>query len=544
MPVDLAARDRALLFGDPVPAPGDAVVHFEHGLARFGGEEAVTLGDAEQVLATFVYRHGGKLMLPAVLGTDYWPYGAPADGLTLDRLKTSDWARARDSMIDELREAARALVARHRERRSAKAVPCAPDTAGMKAVAEGFPHAPTEDQARAIEAVLADMAKGVPMERLLIGDVGFGKTEVAIRALAAAALSGQAAILAAPTTVLVRQHARTLRERLEPAGIGVAELSRLVSGDAREEALARIASGEAQVIVGTAALLSGDAPLPRPALVVIDEEQRFGLEQKDALRDLAPGAHVLAMSATPIPRSLAAAEIGILDIGLVAMPPEGRQPVETTLVAHDEDAILEAIETEVARGGQCFVVVPRIEAAEALDAALSARADGWTHVLAHGQLGDEDLEDAMIRFAAGEAEVLLSTTIVESGLDVGRANTMVVVDADLLGLAQLHQLRGRVGRAGGAARMVMTTRLDLMAEAVAEVAGDAGAEEAPGQAALARLRAFAGMDEVGAGFRIARIDRDMRGFGDIAGTEQSGHVSRLGLGLYAHVLRGVAGEAA
>jgi transcription-repair coupling factor (superfamily II helicase) len=534
---DADARDRALLFGDEAPVPGDAVVHFEHGLARFGGEETVTLGDETQTLTTFVYRHGGKLMLPAALGTDYWPYGAPADGLTLDRLKTDDWSRARDAMIEELRDAARTLIAQHAERRGHGAAACIPDASGMAAVAEGFGHTPTEDQSRAIDAVLGDMARETPMDRLLIGDVGFGKTEVAIRALAAAALSGHAAVLAAPTTVLARQHAETLRTRFEPAGIKVVEISRLVTGAARENALAGITSGSAKVVVGTAAVLAKDIDVPRPALVVIDEEQRFGLEQKDALRALSPGGHVLAMTATPIPRSLAAAEIGILDISVVATPPKARAPVETVLTAHDEDTVLDAIEAEVARGGQCFVVAPRIDAAEALDQTLRARDAGWSHALAHGQVGEDDLEDAMLRFAAGETDVLVSTTIVESGLDIGRANTMVVVDADLLGLAQLHQLRGRVGRGGGAARMVMTTRLDLAAETVATMTEDLDVEAPPDVEAVVRLRSFAQTDEVGAGFRIARIDRDLRGFGDIAGTDQSGHASRLGIGLYAHVLR-------
>jgi transcription-repair coupling factor (superfamily II helicase) len=511
-------RDRALLFGDEALRPGDAVVHFEHGLARYGGEETVELGDAAQVLTTFEYRHGGKLMVPAEEGRDFWPFGAPADDLMLDRLKTDDWVKRRDEMIAELRAGADRLLEEGRARRARVARPLVPDAEAYAALAAAFPHDETEDQARAIASVLADLARDVPMDRLLVGDVGFGKTEVAIRAAAAAALSGHQVVMAAPTTVLARQHAETLRARFE--GIELAEISRLTEPAARAAILRAVAEGAARIVVGTQALLAEDVAFADPALVIVDEEQKFGAEQKRALRALSPGAHVLSLTATPIPRSLAAAEVGLLDVSVLATAPGGRRPVETRVRAPDPGAMRAAITRETARGGQCFVVCPRIEDLDRVERML-AELDGVELLVAHGQMDEDALEDRVMRFMAGEADVLLSTAIVESGLDNPRANTMVVWAADGFGLAQLHQLRGRVGRGRVAARML------LMSEADADD---------PEDAAAARLAAFAEMSEIGAGFRIARKDREMRGFGELDGEEQSGQLSRLGIGLYRHVL--------
>ena len=516
----LSDRDRRLLFGDEALREGDAVVHFEHGLARYGGRTTVEVEGTAQDLTVFVYRHGGKLMLPAVEGRDFWLYGAPADDVQLDRLDAGDWTARRDAMIAELQAAADGLVDADRARRAQRARPLSPDADRLAAVEAGFPHAATADQDRAVAAVLDDLGRTVPMNRLLIGDVGYGKTEVALRAVAAAALAGRQAVLAAPTTVLARQHATTLRDRLDPLGVAVVELSRLTAGADRDDALAQIASGAAQVVVGTHALLGEDVAFADLALTVIDEEQKFGRAQKAGLRALAPGCHVLGMTATPIPRSLAAAEIGLVDVSVLATPPAARHPVETRIARPAPDALRDAVAAEVARGGQAFVVCPRIADLARVAEVLAGTADVG-HVVAHGQLPEDEMDARVQRFMDGDVDVLLSTTIVESGLDNPRANAMVVCDAETFGLTQLHQLRGRIGRADVPARMLLLSETDPDAE----------------DDAARRLAAFAEMSEPGCGFRLARADRDLRGFGELDGEAQSGQVSRLGLGLYRHVLR-------
>ena len=524
----LSERDHDLLFGSDTLEPGDAVVHFDHGLARYGGTETVEIEGTSQQMTVFVYRNGGKLMLPAEEGRDFFPYGAPAADLTLDRLNAGDWVARRDEMIAELHDSADRLVEEDRARRAHTARPLVPDAERMEAFAATFPHAETGDQSRAIAAVLGDMAHDVPMNRLLIGDVGFGKTEVAVRAVAAAVLAGHQAILAAPTTVLARQHVETLRARLASIGAEVAELSRLTPAGERDAVLAAVASGAAQVVVGTSALLGDGVCFADLALTVIDEEQKFGREDKIALRALCPGCHVLSLTATPIPRSLAAAEVGLVDVSVLAEAPNARQPVETRIAPPSAELLRETVLEEVARGGQAFVVCPRIGDLDAVSGMIDADGDGPSHVVAHGQLSEDELEARMLRFMGGEVDVLLSTSIVESGLDNPRANAMVVCGAERFGLTQLHQLRGRIGRGDAKARMLLLTEVDL---------------HDPEDEAAHRLAAFRDMSAMGDGFRIARRDRDIRGFGELDGDEQSGQLSRLGIGLYRHILRGrVAGD--
>jgi transcription-repair coupling factor (superfamily II helicase) len=517
----LSDRDRTLLFGPDTPEPGEAVVHFEHGLARWDGETEIEVDGETQRFITLVYRNGGKLMLPADEARDVWRYGAPAEDVTLDRLRAGDWVQRRDEMIAELREGADHLLAADRARRARHPPACAPDAAGMARFAEGFPHRLTEDQTRAVQAVLDDMAAEVPMNRLLIGDVGFGKTEVALRAAAAAVLTGHQAALVAPTTILARQHADEIRARMASIGAEVVELSRLTGPAERRDALARLASGEAAVAVGTSSLLSEDVAFAALALVLIDEEQKFGTEQKARLRRLTEGAHVLGMTATPIPRSLALAEVGLLDLSVVATPPEGRLAVETRVAKPSAEALCEAVTAERARGGQVYVVCPRVAGLDAVEAVL--RKGGVDFATAHGQLDEDALEDRMERFRRGEVDVLLATSIVESGLDAPRANAMVVLDPEMFGLAQLHQLRGRIGRGDRQAQLLLLTEIDM--------------DDPDDDEAAARLRAFLDHSALGCGFEIARRDRDLRGFGELDGEEQAGHTSRLGIGLYRHVLR-------
>ncbi|SEQ74858.1 transcription-repair coupling factor (superfamily II helicase) [Loktanella sp. DSM 29012] len=517
----LTDRDHDLLFGDDKLEPGDAVVHFEHGLARYGGQFETDLGDTQQTLTTFVYRHDGKMMLPARVGHDFWPYGAPAENLTLDRLNSDDWVKRRDEMIVELRQSAENMVAADQARRRAQASSVAVPNGMLDDFVAAFPHEMTVDQIRATDAVFADLQRTTPMNRMLVGDVGFGKTEVALRAAAAAALTGHQVVIAAPTTVLARQHFETFAQRFHETDITVAELSRLTDPAQRQELLSGLASGDVGIVVGTQALLDDAIAFTHLGLLIIDEEQRFGEDDKAQLRDLTDGLHVLSMTATPIPRTLATAEVGLIDVSVLATAPQNRQPVETQVQACDVDRMLAAIATETARGGQCYIVCPRISDVEELDAAFTDRDAAFSHVVAHGQMADADMAETMFSFMSGQVDVLISTTIVESGLDNARANTMVVWDADRFGLAQLHQLRGRIGRSHVQARMLLMTAIDRQDDSDANV----------------RLSAFAEMTEIGAGFRIARKDRDIRGFGNLDGTEQSGQMSRLGIGLYRHILK-------
>ena len=527
--------DYDFLFDHGPLEPGDAVVHFEHGLARFDGIETIEVPDgeggaAEQRLMRLGYRDGGTLMLPEHEMEHVWRYGAPAGNLTLDRLKAGDWVKRRDELIVELKEAARELAREYRARRGRPAPVVAPD-GRMAAFERGFPFEETAHQRHAIERVLSELATPAPMDRVVIGDVGFGKTEVALRAVAAVAFSGLQAAIAVPTTVLAEQHARTFRERLAPHGVGIVTLT----GEADEAVEAALADGTAQVVIGTHALLSRDIAFADLALVVIDEEQKFGMEAKRALRALGSGErglHVLAMTATPIPRTLAAAEVGLVDVSVVAEAPKDRLPVETSVEEVDgergREAMLAAIRREIERGGQAYVVCPRIEGIEGRDED-GAEAEGvadWLEgldarvELAHGRLPAQEIERSMLAFMDGEADVLLATSIIESGIDNPRANTMVVWNADRFGLAQLHQLRGRIGRSRVPATLTLLTQRDLKAE--------------PDLAK--RLDAFRAMSQLGAGFAVARKDQELRGFGTLSGEDQSGQVSRLGIELYRHLM--------
>ena len=515
------ARDMdALLFDTSSISEGDAVVHLEHGLAKFVGHSQIEVDGETQSLIALEYRNGGKLMLPDHELADVWPYGATAKRLTLDRLDNDDWTTRRDALVVELREAAGELMRLDAERRTRKAPAIQVTDTIAEKLDEGFAYDLTADQHTAITDTLSDMANTLPMNRIVIGDVGYGKTEIAIRAVIAAVLGGYQAVIAAPTTVLARQHFQTLTKRLSPLGLEIAELSRLTSDKQVAELKDAVASGACDVVVGTHALTTADLSFKRLALVVVDEEQKFGADQKEALHHMGRGAHVLTMTATPIPRTLAAAQVGLCDVSVVATAPKSRLPIETRVEPNDSDALLAALEREIARGGQCYVVCPRIAGVEEVAALLKTKVDGFSLDIAHGKLPKEEIEASMLRFMNGETDVLLSTSIIESGLDNGRANTMVVWNADRFGLSQLHQLRGRIGRAELPAHMVLMTKVKLD--------GDSDAIE--------RLKTFASINELGAGFRIARLDREMRGYGSLAGDEQSGQISQLGIGLYQHIL--------
>ncbi|TXM72335.1 DEAD/DEAH box helicase [Methylobacterium sp. WL12] len=502
--------------------PGDVAVDRDRGLCVFEGLEPVaSVADRPATEALRLrFADDAVLMVPVAQADRIWRYGSEPAAVTLDKLDGGTWARRRLAAEATLARTARHMLETARERREAGVAAIRPPAREMERFAAGFGFPPTHDQAAAFDAVLTDLASGSPMDRLVCGDVGFGKTEVALRALAAALFAGRQAVLIAPTTVLARQHAETLRRRFARFGIEVAQLSRLVSPAEAKRVKAGLADGTVRLAVGTHALAGRGVAYADLGLTVIDEEQRFGVKTKADLRRLAGGGHVLTLTATPIPRTLQSALVGLQSLSILSTPPALRQPVRTLVAGFDPDAVQDALVREHRRGGQSFVVCPRIEDIAPMAERLRALVPDLDVVVAHGGLKPAEMDEAMVRFADGGGDVLLATAIIESGLDVPRANTMLVWDAAKFGLAQLHQLRGRVGR--GQRRGVVHLLFDPAAP--------------PSPAAEQRMRALEAMDRLGAGFAISARDLDLRGAGDLVGEDQAGHAKLVGLGLYRHLL--------
>ncbi|GJE08898.1 MULTISPECIES: DEAD/DEAH box helicase [Methylobacterium] len=518
-PVGMAHR--TLVFGEVDLRPGDVAVDRDRGLCVFEGLERVeTAGEPATEALRLRFAGEDTLMVPVAQADRIWRYGSEPEAVTLDKLDGGTWARRRLEAEATLARTAQHMLGLARERQAAGARPIRPPAREMERFAAGFGFPPTHDQAAAVEAMLADLASGEPMDRLVCGDVGFGKTEVALRALAAAVFAGRQAVLIAPTTVLARQHAETLRRRFARFGIEVAQLSRLVPPKEARRVKQGLADGSVRLAVGTHALAGRGVAYADLGLTVIDEEQRFGARTKADLRRLAGGGHVLTLTATPIPRTLQAALAGLQSLSVLATPPALRQPVRTLVAPFDGVRVRDALEREHRRGGQSFVVCPRIEDIAPMAERLHTLVPGLEVVVAHGGLKAAEMDEAMVRFADGGGDVLLATAIIESGLDVPRANTMLVWEADRFGLAQLHQLRGRVGR--GQRRGVVHLLSDP--------------ERPPSPAAEQRMRALAAMDRLGAGFAISARDLDLRGAGDLVGEDQAGHAKLVGLGLYRHLL--------
>ncbi len=497
-------------------AIGDLVVHERYGIGRVLGLE--TLADGDEGVA-LEYARGGRRVVGLAEADRLWRYGADGDAVALDSLDGSSWDRRRADIDRAVAESARAL-AKVAENRAARTTdPVVPDAAAYEKFAAAFPFTETPDQARAIAAIRDDLASGKPMDRLVVGDVGYGKTEVALRAAAMVALAGRQVVVAAPTTVLVRQHLDTFRKRFANTGIEVAALSRLSTPAEAKRVKAGLADGSIRIVVGTAAVAGKGVTFADLALVAIDEEQRFGAAQKAKLGGLGAG-HSLLLSATPIPRTLQSALIGLQAVSVIATPPARRQPIRTVVGQFDDATVRAALLREEARGGQSFIVVPRIEDIAPLEDKLRRLVPELGLVVAHGKLPAAEIDEVMTGFAAGDGSVLLATNIIEAGLDVPRANTMIVHRADRFGLAQLHQLRGRVGRGGRRGQILLTTE-----------AGKTIADRT-----LKRLETLQAFDRLGAGFAISAQDLDMRGAGDLLGEEQAGHMKLIGIDLYQHLL--------
>ena len=497
---------------------GDVVVHEEHGVGLVAGLEPDPSAQGDEMIA-IEYAAGARRLVPVHAADRIWRYGADADAVTLDKIDGSSWAKRRADIDAAVMASAEGLAKLAEARSRLTATVIQPDPAAYESFAGGFAFNETADQARAIAAVRDDLASGRPMDRLVIGDVGYGKTEVALRAAALAALAGYQVVMAAPTTVLVRQHLETFNRRFAASGITVAGLSRLSTAAEKKAVKAGLADGSIQIVIGTGAVMAKDVRYKNLALVIIDEEQRFGAADKAKLRGTG-NVHLLSLSATPIPRTLQTALVGLQEVSIIATPPARRQPIRTSIDQFDDGRVRTALLREKARGGQSFVVVPRIEDMAKLAARLQRIVPDLSIVEAHGKMATADIDQAMIRFADGQGDILLATNIIEAGLDVPRANTMIVWRADRFGLAQLHQLRGRVGRGNRRGQVLLLT----------------DDEKRIADRTLKRLRTLATFDRLGAGFAISARDLDMRGAGDLLGDTQAGHMKLIGTDLYQHML--------
>jgi transcription-repair coupling factor (superfamily II helicase) len=499
--------------------PGDAVIHLDYGMARLDGIETVdTAGETDVLCLSFA--DDARKLVPCADMDRVWRYGAAAD-VALDRADGSTWIKRRGPMLAGLSATAETLIEAARARETLTTPKIQPSRRRMERFIAGFPYAPTPDQQMAFDAIGADLASGSPMDRLLCGDVGFGKTEAALRAAAAVALAGKQVAILAPTTVLVRQHLATFSRRFAAIGIEVAALSRLTCPAEAQTIRERLADGNLQVVIGTQALAGQDIAFADLALLIVDEEQRFGTKDKTSLAALREGGvHSLTLSATPIPRTLEGALAGLHTLSVLTTPPARRQPVRTTVMALDEAVLKTALLREHARGGQSFCVCPRVADIDDVATLLDRLVPDLSVVILHGKMKPDAVDAALVGFSEGHGDVLLATDIIEAGLDIPRANTIFVWHADQFGLAQLHQLRGRVGR----------SRLRGMAWLFTDPASQ------PTEAGAERLDALAAHDGLGAGFAIAARDLDLRGAGDLIGEEQAGHVKLLGVELARHLL--------
>ncbi|WP_314372523.1 TRCF domain-containing protein [Sphingomonas paucimobilis] len=502
---------------------GDTVIHEDHGIGTVAGLERLARDDttAGGDAIKLTYARDAVRLVPVADADRLWRYGAEDDAVTLDTLDGKSWQERRAGIDAAIAETARGLTELAQARGDRTAPVLDPEPAAYERFAAGFPFSETPDQRAAIEAVRSDLASGRPMDRLVIGDVGYGKTEVALRAAAIAALSGKQVAITAPTTVLARQHLDSFTQRFADTGIVVAGLSRLSTAAEARRVKAGLKDGSIQIVIGTGAVAGKGVAYADLALVIVDEEQRFGAADKAKLQALSAG-HVLSLSATPIPRTLQAALVGLRQLSVIATPPARRQPIRTAVSAFAPEMLRAALLRERARGGQSFVVVPRIADMAPLAAQLAELVPELELLQAHGKMPAAEIDEAMVRFGRGDGDVLLATNIIEAGLDVPRANTMAIVHADRFGLAQLHQLRGRVGRGHRRGQVLLFTK----------------GEDAIAPRTLKRLRTLEAFDRLGAGFAISGRDLDMRGAGDLLGQTQAGHMRLIGVELYQQLLEG------
>jgi transcription-repair coupling factor (superfamily II helicase) len=500
-------------------AAGDLVVHVDHGIGRFVGLTTIEAAGAPHDCLEIHYAGGDRLFLPVENLELLSRYGSEQG--ELDRLGSTGWQTRKARLKKRVREMAGELIRIAAQRMTRSAPRLAPPEGLYDEFCARFPYEETQDQANAIEATLDDLAAGRPMDRLVCGDVGFGKTEVALRAAFAAAIEGKQTAIVVPTTLLARQHAKNFVERFAGLPIKIGQLSRMVGAAEQREVKKGLAEGSVDIVVGTHAVLGKSIVFKDLALVVIDEEQHFGVGHKERLKDLRAEVHVLTLSATPIPRTLQLAMTGVRELSIIATPPVDRLAVRSFVSPFDALIVREALLRERYRGGQSFYVCPRIEDLDEAAAFLRQNVPEAKFVVAHGQMAASELEDKIGAFYDGKYDILLSTSIVESGLDIPRANTLIVHRADMFGLAQLYQLRGRVGRSKTRAYAIFTTP----------------AKKPVTPQAQKRLEVLQSLDTLGAGFQLASHDLDLRGAGNLLGEEQSGHIREVGYELYQQMVQ-------
>jgi len=520
-------------FGDL--RPGDVVVHEDHGVGRFERFDTRTVGGVTRDYIDLAFRGEDRVYLPHEQISKLTRYvGADGREPQLSKLGGKSWLQMKARARSAVRELAGELLALYAQRQAVPGVEHAESGELLRQVEEGFPYAETDDQERAIQEVMDDLSQDRPMDRLICGDVGFGKTEVALRAAVRVIESGKQVLMLAPTTILAQQHGATFRSRLMDLPIRIEVVSRLRSANEAKAAVAAFRSGEVDLLLGTHRVLSRDVVPADLGLVIVDEEQRFGVAQKELLRQMRTEVDVLALSATPIPRTLHMSLAGLRDISVIATPPRGRRPIHTHVGEYDDEQVAGALRREVERGGQAFYLHNRVETIDEAAERLRQLCPELRVCVGHGQMTERQLEDVMAGFLRGDHDVLVATTIIEAGLDIPSANTLIVERADLLGLSQLYQIRGRVGRSD------VTAHAYLLYPDATELSEEA----------RARLAALADYTELGSGFRVAMRDLELRGAGNLLGDEQSGHVAAVGFELYCDLLaeavselQGVAPEA-
>ena len=499
-------------------SPGDLVVHVDHGIGRYQGMEVITAAGAAHECLCLDYAERARLYLPVENIELLSKYGHE-EGL-LDRLGGGAWQAKKAKLKERIREMAERLIRIAAERALRKAPVMDPPPGAYDSFAARFPYSETDDQLTAISDVMEDLHSGAPMDRLICGDVGFGKTEVAMRAAFVAAMSGMQVAVVAPTTLLARQHYKTFSERFRGFPLKVAPLSRFVGTKEASATREGISKGTVDIAVGTHALLAKSIRFENLGLLIIDEEQHFGVQHKERLKQLSSDIHVLTLTATPIPRTLQLSLTGVRDLSVIGTPPVDRLAIRTYVSEFDPVTLREALLREHYRGGQSFYVVPRISDLPEIETFLKEQLPELSYVIAHGQMAAGELDERMNAFYDGKYDVLLATTIVESGLDIPTANTMIVHRADMFGLSQLYQIRGRVGRSKTRAYCFLTTKPRAILT----------------EAAQKRLRALGALDTLGAGFSLASQDLDIRGAGNLLGEEQSGQMPDVGYELYQSML--------
>ncbi len=502
---------------------GDYVVHINHGVGRYLGIETLEVNGVHKDFLHIQYRGTDKLYVPIDQIDQVQKYIGGAEGVEpkIYKLGGTDWQKVKKKVQSSVQDIADDLLKLYAERESAKGFPFSPDGDMQKEFELSFPYEETEDQLRSIVEIKQDMEKSRPMDRLLCGDVGYGKTEVAVRAAFKAIADGKQVAILVPTTILAQQHYETIRERFQDYPINIEVLNRFRSRKQQVATLAGLQSGTVDIVIGTHRILSKDVRYKDLGLLVVDEEQRFGVTHKEKIKQMKANVDVLTLTATPIPRTLHMSMIGVRDLSVIETPPENRFPVQTYVLEHNDEFVREAIERELARNGQVFYLYNHVEGMERKAAEIAQLVPNAKVTFAHGRMSENELESSMFSFLEREYDVLVSTTIIETGVDIPNVNTLIVQDADKMGLSQLYQLRGRVGRSNRVAYSYFTYHKDKVLSEVAEK----------------RLQAIKEFTELGSGFKIAMRDLSIRGAGNLLGAEQHGFIDSVGFDLYSQMLK-------